>query len=70
MLVYKVNVLERLKEAGYNTTKLRKEKLLSESAIQYIREGRPVGAKPLDSICRLLEVQPGDILEYIEEQSI
>ena len=38
MLVYKIDVLESLKEAGYTTTRLRREKLLNESAIQYIRE--------------------------------
>lgn len=28
MLVYKIDVLETLKEAGYNTTKLRKKKYI------------------------------------------
>ena len=67
MLVYKIDVLETLKEAGYNTTRLRKEKLLNESAIQYIREGKPVGAKALNTICKLLDMQPGNIIKYIEE---
>lgn len=67
MLVYKINVLETLKDAGYNTTKLRKEKLLNESAIQYLREGKPVGAKALNNICMLLDMQPGNIIKYVEE---
>lgn len=67
MIIYKIDVLESLKEVGYNTTRLRKEKLLNESAIQYLREGKPVGAKALDNICRLLDMQPGNILKYIEE---
>lgn len=70
MLVYKIDVLETLKEAGYNTTKLRREKLLNESAIQYLREGKPVGAKALDNICMLLDMQPGNILKYIENDSV
>ena len=70
LLAYKINVLEALKEAGYNTTKLRKEKLLNESAIQYIREGKPVGAKALDNICMLLDMQPGNILKYIENTDL
>lgn len=69
MLTYKINVLEALKEAGYNTTKLRKEKLLNESAIQYLREGKPVGAKALDNICMLLDMQPGNILKYVENEN-
>lgn len=69
LLVYKIDVLETLKEAGYNTTKLRKEKLLNESAIQYLREGKPVGAKALNNICKLLEMQPGNILKFVENEN-
>ena len=66
MLVYKIDVLAALKKAGYSTARLRKEKLLSENAIQYIREGKPVGAKSLDSICALLHLQPGSIIKYVK----
>ena len=68
MIVYKIDVLETLKEAGYTTTKLRKEKLLNESAIQYIRTGKPVGAKALNNICKLLDMQPGNIIKYVEDE--
>lgn len=68
MLKYKIDVLETLKEAGYTTTRLRKEKLLGENAIQYIREGKPVGAKALDALCRLLDMQPGNIIKYVEDE--
>ena len=67
MLKYKIDVLETLKEAGYTTTKLRREKLLGENAIQYIREGKPVGPKALDSLCHLLDMQPGNIIKYVED---
>lgn len=67
MLAYKIDVLESLKESGYNTTRLRKEKLLNESAIQSIREGKVVGAKSLDNICKLLDMQPGNIIKYVAE---
>lgn len=68
MLVYKIDVLATLKEAGYTTTRLRKEKLLGENAIQYLREGRMVGAKALDCICKMLDMQPGNIIKYIEDK--
>lgn len=67
MLKYKIDVLESLKEAGYTTTRLRNEKLLGENAVQYIREGKPVGAKALDNLCRLLDMQPGNIIKYVED---
>lgn len=67
MLVYKINVLETLKENGYNTTRLRKEKLLGENSIQYLRNDKMVGTKALNSICKMLDMQPGNIIKYIEE---
>lgn len=67
MLVYKIDVLAELKEAGYNTTRLRKEKLLGENSIQYIREGKPISAKALDKLCMMLDCQPGNILKYIDD---
>ncbi|MBR1930352.1 MAG: helix-turn-helix domain-containing protein [Lachnospiraceae bacterium] len=66
MFVYKFDVLETLKESGYNTTRLRKEKLLGENAIQSLREGEMVGIIALDKICRLLDMQPGNIIKYVD----
>ena len=69
MLQYKIDVLESLKESGYTTTRLRREKLLGENTIQYIREGKPLSAKALDTVCRLLDCQPGNILKYVEDST-
>lgn len=68
MFVYKFDVLEALKEAGYNTTKLRKDKLLGENAIQSLRRGETVGIIALEKICALLDMQPGNIIKYVEEE--
>ena len=68
MLKYNINVLEKLVDVGYNTYRLRKEKLLSESSIQFLRNGKMVSIKSLEFICRLLKLQPGDIIEYIDDK--
>lgn len=70
MLIYKFDVLESLKEAGYNTTRLRKEKLLSESTIQILRKNEMISTKSLDTICRLLDMQPGNIIKYVEDSDL
>lgn len=67
MFVYKFNILEALKEAGYNTARLRKEKLLGENAIQSLRRGDMVGIIALEKICSLLDMQPGNIIKYVEK---
>ena len=68
MLKYKIDVLETLKESGYNTTRLRKEKLLGENAIQTLRRGDMVGIIALEKICTLLDMQPGNIIKYVENE--
>lgn len=67
MFAYKIDVLETLKENGYNTTKLRREKLLNESAIQSLRRNEMVGIIALEKICKLLDMQPGNIIKYVED---
>ena len=64
---YKINVLAALKSAGYSTYKLRKDKILSESTIQKFRDNEIVTADNLALVCKLLNCQPGDILEYQED---
>ncbi|MGN0355213.1 MAG: helix-turn-helix domain-containing protein [Muricoprocola sp.] len=68
MLKYKIDVLETLKEAGYNTTRLRKEKLLGENAIQSLRKNEMVGIIALEKICAILDMQPGNIIKYVENE--
>ena len=64
-LQYKIDVLAALKSAGYNTTRLRREKMLSESTIQKFRNKLPVSWENIETLCKLLNMQPGDIIEYI-----
>ena len=66
-LQYKINVLDFLKEKGYTTYTLRKEKLLGESTIQKLRGNLPVSWENLEVLCKLLDCNIGDIVEYIRE---
>lgn len=66
MFIYKFDVLEALKDAGYTTTRMRNEKLLGENAIQSLRRGEMVGIIALEKICKLLDMQPGNIIKYVE----
>ena len=62
---YKFDVLPALKAAGFNTGRLRREKLLGESVIQQLRTGTLVSWANIARICELLKCQPGDLLEYV-----
>jgi len=68
-IIYKVDILAALKAAGYNTSRLRKEALLSEGVIQSLRENKYVSLQNISKICELLKCQPADILEYANDSN-
>ena len=63
-LVYKIDVLNALKDKGYNTNKIRTEGLLSQSTLQKFRNKQGVSWENLETLCRLLECQPADLIEF------
>lgn len=64
---YKVDIMAELKKNGYSSTKIREEKLIGQSYLQQIRHGELVSWKTLDTICSLLDCQPGDLIEYVPD---
>ena len=66
-LQFKVDVLAALKEKGITTYQIRKEKLLSESTVQKLRAGIGVSWDNLETLCRLLDCQPYDLIEYVKD---
>jgi putative transcriptional regulator len=66
-LQYKANIILALKDAGYSTYRLRKEKLLGEATIQKFRNNESVSWDNISTVCNLLNCQPGDILKYIPD---
>lgn len=68
MLIY-MDILNRLKDAGYSTYRLRVDRCLTESTLTSIRQGRPISTQTVDTLCRLLDCQPGDILVYCPDSS-
>ena len=69
-LIYKIDVLQALKEKGYSTYKLRNEKLLSESTLQKLRTNKGVAWENLETLCELLDCQPADLIEYAKEPTV
>ena len=67
-LQFKIDVVSALKEKGYTTYRIRNEKILSESTVQKLRAGKGVSWENIETLCRLLECQPADLLEYVDVQ--
>ena len=66
-LQFNVDVLVALKEKGITTYQIRKEKLLSESTVQKLRAGIGVSWENLETLCRLLDCQPYDLIEFVKD---
>ena len=69
-LQFKIDVLGALKEKGITTYAIRKLKIMSESTLQKLRSGKGLAWDNIEILCRLLECQPGDLLEYLEEKTV
>lgn len=68
MIRYKIDVLAALRAAGYSQNRIRNEKLLGVSVMSKIRAGGLPSWHEMDVICQLLKVQPGDLIEYVEDE--
>ena len=67
MLRFKVDPLVMLKGQGISANKLRKDATFGGATIQKLRHRRICSMNEFERLCGLLGVQPGDLIEYVEE---
>ena len=65
---YKIDILSELKRAGYSSTRIRYEKIMGQATLTQLRRGELVSWMNIETICRLLQCQPGDIIEYVPDE--
>lgn len=69
MLRYKVNIIEKLKDAGYSQSGLLRNKILGGTDLEKLRKGIVLGNIGLDRLCTLLRCQPGKLIEWIPDET-
>lgn len=57
-----------MKEKGLTTYRIRQEKIITETTLQRLRRGESVTTDSICALCRALECQPGDLMEYVPEE--
>lgn len=63
-------LIAMLKEKGITTYKIRKENLISQATYQKLRTGEGIiDTRTIEKLCKLLHCQPGDIMEYVEDET-
>lgn len=61
-------LFDLMAQKGLTTYRIRKEKIISEGALQNLRAGKSVTINTIASLCAALDCQPGDILSYIPDE--
>ncbi len=57
-----------MKEKGLTTYKIRKENIISQSALTALKNEKSVTTDTIAKLCKALNCQPGDIMEYVEDK--
>jgi putative transcriptional regulator len=62
-------LFDLLEEKGWTTYKIRKEKLIGQGTLTALKNGTGgLDSKTISKICKTLDCQPGDIMEYIPDK--
>lgn len=64
MIYYKIDILSELKKHGYNLTRIRQENIISQATLQNIRQNKPINFNTLNTVCEILNRQPGQVIGY------
>lgn len=69
MIEYKIDIISELKRIGVNTTKAKETGLFGQDTMRKFRNGdTKISVEVLNRLCCLLEMQPRDILKYVETE--
>lgn len=56
-----------MKARGFSTYRIRKDKIIGQATLQSLKRNEPVSTETIDTLCRILKCNPGDIMEYVED---
>lgn len=66
MFRVKISILDALKNAGFTSYTIRRDKVFGEATMQKFRSGGLPSWNELDKLCTLLDCNPLDIIEYVK----
>lgn len=62
------NILKMLSDSGWSTYRLRKEKVISSGTIDRLRAKQSITTDTIDTICKLCDCQPADLMTYKRDE--
>lgn len=68
LIKFKINIADALERRGFNSYQAKKTKILSQDTLKKIKnEDANISLESLNRICMLLDMQPKDLIEYVED---
>lgn len=61
-------LIKMFSEKGITSYTVKKEKVIGQSTWKKIHEGGDIDTKTIEKLCKYLKCQPGDLLEYVEDE--
>lgn len=68
MISYK-KLFDLLRECGCSSTYWLRSNGVSPTIVNKLRKNERVNSDTIDKLCRLMDCQPGDIMEYVEDET-
>lgn len=65
MIRYKFDIMQALRDRGYDSKKIKTERILSQATITAIKRGGNITTDTLNRLCIILRMQPSDIIEIV-----
>lgn len=69
MIIYKLDMIKELNKNGYSTYYIRKNKIFTEAQLQKLRKNEMLTQDAFNKLCKLTKLQPGDILEFVDNDN-
>lgn len=60
-------LISKLTEKGITSYTIKKSGVIGQATWKNIHDGKQINTSTLNTLCKLLDCQPGDILEYVPD---
>ena len=68
MIKFKLDIVHALADVGINTYTCKQTgKPFAQGTFQQLKKGKTITTDTLDKLCEALNLQPGDLIEYIPD---
>ena len=61
-------LLKLMSEKGITSYTIKKNKIIGQATLKKIKDGGDIDTRTISKLCKLSNCQPGDILEYVEDE--